>query len=44
MPWTKITRRDYERRGRRYARWGIRLEPHLQTAVDGRRKVLRFER
>jgi transposase, IS5 family len=25
-------------------RWDIRLEPHLQTAVDGRKKVLRFER
>lgn len=44
MAWTEITRPHYERRCARYARWGIRLEPHPWTAVDGRRKVLRFER
>jgi hypothetical protein len=36
----------FNRRGtaEQFIKMGYRLEPHLQTAVDGRREVLRFER
>ena len=38
--------RFYNQRGtaEQHIKMGYRLEPHLQTAVDGRREVLRFER